>query len=100
MNPSQRLKIFEVGVFGHLVRQGHILIGTYLRNHNDGPNLLDIRIVWGTDSIHIACNLDPQIADADESFKNILRQYVCVARFLEIVRVHINVIRPQVKTGG
>ena len=79
MDPSKRLHVFQIRMLWALMRQGHILVTSYLRNKDNGSDLLDLRIFGWRDSIHVASNLDSQIRDADESFEDILGKHIGIA---------------------
>ena len=72
MDPTQRLQVFQVGVLRHLVGQADILVGANLRNHDDCSDFLDKWIVRRADSIHVARNLDPEVADTYEPLEDVL----------------------------
>lgn len=94
VNPSQRLHIFKMIVLWQISGQIDRLMGTPLRRQNDTTDLLDLRIVAGTDAVHVAGNLRPQIRYADELLQHVLGQNVGVAGLFDIIGRHIDVLCP------
>ena len=64
-----------------------------------GAYLLHLRCVWRRRAIHVARDLRPQIRDTDELLEHVLRQHVRQAAVLQVLRIDIDVVHPQVKVG-
>ena len=59
--------------------------------------MTNLWIIWRRNAKHVAGDLRSQIRNADKLFENILGQDVRVARLLDVIRRHVNVIRSQVQ---
>ena len=59
-----------------------------------------LRVVWWGNSVKISRDLSSQIRNHDKLLENVLGQDVGVARFLDVVRGHVDVVRSQVKVRG
>ena len=93
-----------------------------LRNYHHTPDLLHLRVVRGTHSIQVACNLEgregegrgltyshreysspdlcAQVRNDDEFLEDVFREDVCEASFLDVVRRDVDVVGSQVEVGG
>ena len=61
MDPPKRLHVLKIGVLRTLVRKCDVLVASDLRDENDRSDLLNLRILRWTDTIHVPCNLDAKI---------------------------------------
>lgn len=58
VDPTERLHVFKIGMLWALVRQSHVLVATRLGDEYDTSDLLDLRVLGRTDTVHVACDLD------------------------------------------
>ena len=139
VNPTQRLHFLHTHTQSHTTRipwtnlevlvlweevgEVDCLVCPPLRNHHHTPDLLHLRVVWGTHSIQEACNLEgreggegrgvtyshreysspdlcAQVRNDDEFLEDVFREDVCEASFLDVVRRDVDMVGSQVKVGG
>ena len=100
MNPTQRLHILQIRMFRTLMRQSNYLIVSNLGNQNDSSNFFDLGIVRGRYTVHVACYLNSQVRNADKLLEHVLGQHICVSRFLQVLRIHIDVVRSEMHVCG
>lgn len=80
-------------MFRRLVRQSHSLEVTNLRHQHNSTDFLHLRVVFGSDAVEVASDLDAQVGDADETFENILGENVGETLLREIFARHVDVVR-------
>eukprot|EP00123_Amoebidium_parasiticum_P018098 comp24100_c1_seq1/m.43518 comp24100_c1_seq1/g.43518 ORF comp24100_c1_seq1/g.43518 comp24100_c1_seq1/m.43518 type:complete len:303 (+) comp24100_c1_seq1:521-1429(+) len=100
VDPAQWLKVLEVLVLRQTPRKVHLLVCAPLRDHNNGPDLVDLRVVWGVHPVHEARDLCAQIRDDNKLLEDVLGQHVRESCLLDVVRGHVDVRRAQVEVGG
>ena len=87
-------------MFRTLMRQSNYLIVSNLGNQNDSSNFFDLGIVRGRYTVHVACYLNSQVRDADKLLEHVLGQHICVSRFLQVLRINIDVVRSEMHVCG
>ena len=100
VHPAERLQVFEVLVLRQLDGQVDRLVRSPLRRHHDAANLLHLRIVRRTDAVQVAGDLGAQVRNGHKLLQHVLGQNVRVARLLDVVRRHVDVVGAQVEVGG
>lgn len=93
MNPTQWLHISQVRVIREIVWYTTVLISSNLRYHDDAFNFFDLIVVGRGHTVEVAAYLNSQIADTNETFQNVLRHHVSNTRLLDVIRIHIYLIR-------
>lgn len=100
MHPTEGFQVFKVLVLRQLDGQVNRLMRSPLGRHHDATNLLHLGIVRRADAVQVAGDLGTQVRNGDKLLQYILGQNVSVARLLNIVRRHIDVVGTQMEVGG
>ena len=100
VHPAERLQILQVLVLRQLIGQVNRLVRAPLRRHHDAADLLHLRIIRRADSVQVSGDLRSQIRNGHELLQHVLGQDVSVARLLDIVRRHVDVVGADVQVGG
>ena len=80
--------------------QRDVLVSSQLWDHNDGPHLPDHRTVLRGLAKEVSTDLDPEVRDADELLQEVLGHHVRDTALLNLIRVHVDLVGPQVQGRG
>jgi len=68
VDPAEWLQVFEIWVVREVVRKGAALVSTDLRDHYDATYLFHRFVIFWSDAVEEASNLDSEVADAFRLF--------------------------------
>ena len=97
MNPTKRLKVFEIIAVAQIVRECDRTVGSRLWRDYDASNFFNFWIFRRTNSVEITCNLSSEVSDCDKFLQDIFCQYVGKRILLFFTRISINMSGPEMQ---
>mmetsp|Transcript_39335 Transcript_39335/g.83813 ORF Transcript_39335/g.83813 Transcript_39335/m.83813 type:complete len:1257 (-) Transcript_39335:3240-7010(-) len=99
VDPAEGLQVPQMVVVRQLRRQGHASVVAHLGNHHHASDLLHLRIVRRRNTVEVCRDLSSEVRNADEGLQDVLGHDVRVARFSDVLTVHVEVVCSQVERG-
>ena len=80
---------------GELLWELDVAVVAYLGDHDNAFNFFDLRVIFGGSAVNVTCDLDAQVGDGDEAFKDVFGHDVG-----EVVGVVGDVVRGDIDIVG